>query len=171
MPPTVTAWWVEPRFAAKSPEEGGPTDRPAPGAEEQELDEGERRGLRAGVLAVVVTLVVLVAATWIPGAPLHGMDGRFPRWVAAIVPLLFLGFLIPGLAYGLASRSLRSDRDAARSDFARVRQLRDRMQSECPSGVVLRHLSMGMSGDYTIAIEEGATIVRVGSALFEGVGA
>jgi aminobenzoyl-glutamate transport protein len=110
----VTAWWVEPRFAAKSPEEGGPAARSDADREEQRLDDDEKRGLRAGVAAVAVTLLVLIAATLIPGAPLHGMDGRFPRWVAAIVPLLFLGFLIPGLAYGLASRSLRSDRDAAR---------------------------------------------------------
>jgi len=110
----VTAWWVEPRFAAKPPEEGGPAARSDLDREEQRLDDDEKRGLRAGVLAVAVTLLVLIAATVVPGAPLHGMDGRFPRWVAAIVPLLFLGFLIPGLAYGLASRSLRSDRDAAR---------------------------------------------------------
>jgi aminobenzoyl-glutamate transport protein len=110
----VTAFWVEPRFADKSPEEGGPRAASETDAEAQQLSDDERRGLRAGGLAVAVTLVVVVAATVVPGAPLHGMDGRFPRWVVAIVPLLFLGFLIPGLAYGLASRSLRSDRDVAR---------------------------------------------------------
>ncbi len=36
-------------------------------------------------------------------------------------------------------------------------------------GVSLDELSMGMSGDFEVAIEEGATIVRVGSALFEGI--
>ena len=39
---------------------------------------------------VAVVLAGVLAATWLPGAPLHGDDGRFPRWVAAIVPLLFL---------------------------------------------------------------------------------
>ena len=58
--------------------------------------------------------------------------------------------------------------DEARRDFAAVRTLRDRLQAGCPEGVRLDELSMGMSGDYEIAIEEGATIVRVGSALFEG---
>jgi pyridoxal phosphate enzyme (YggS family) len=64
---------------------------------------------------------------------------------------------------------LEGDMTAARRDFAALRQLRDRLRSHCPPTVVLDELSMGMSGDYEAAIEEGATIVRIGSALFEGV--
>lgn len=60
--------------------------------------------------------------------------------------------------------------DAARHDFARLRQLRDQLRPQCPANVRLDELSMGMSGDYEVAIEEGATLVRIGSALFEGVG-
>ena len=60
--------------------------------------------------------------------------------------------------------------EAARADFARLRQLRDRLRSVCPPGVALDELSMGMSGDFEQAIHEGATIVRIGSALFEGIG-
>lgn len=52
----------------------------------------------------------------------------------------------------------------SRPYFAELRELRDRLQSE--GGVGLPQLSMGMSGDYLIAIEEGATLVRVGSAIF-----
>lgn len=59
--------------------------------------------------------------------------------------------------------------DDARREFAALRQLRDRLRPNCPADVTLDELSMGMSGDYEIAIEEGATLVRVGSALFEGV--
>ena len=59
--------------------------------------------------------------------------------------------------------------EGARRDFAALRRLRDAMQPNCPPNVALEELSMGMSGDYEVAIEEGATIVRVGSALFEGV--
>jgi len=58
----------------------------------------------------------------------------------------------------------------ARHDFAALRELRDRLLQNCPEGIALDELSMGMSGDYEVAIEEGATIVRVGSALFEGAG-
>ena len=57
--------------------------------------------------------------------------------------------------------------EEARRDFAGLRTLRDRLQASCPATVRLDELSMGMSGDYEIAIEEGATIVRIGSALFE----
>jgi pyridoxal phosphate enzyme (YggS family) len=57
--------------------------------------------------------------------------------------------------------------DEARRDFANMRTLRDRLRASSPVNVRLDELSMGMSGDYEIAIEEGATIVRIGSALFE----
>ena len=47
-----------------------------------------------------------------------------------------------------------------------LRTLRDRLRQDAPAGVGLDELSMGMSGDYEIAIEEGATVVRVGQAIF-----
>ncbi len=59
--------------------------------------------------------------------------------------------------------------DAARRDFAALRNLRDRLRAACPDGINLHELSMGMSGDYEAAIQEGATLVRIGSALYEGV--
>jgi uncharacterized pyridoxal phosphate-containing UPF0001 family protein len=65
--------------------------------------------------------------------------------------------------------SLEGGLEAARRDFAALRKLRDRMLAHCPPEIVFDELSMGMSGDYEIAIEEGATIVRIGSALFEGM--
>jgi PLP dependent protein len=58
--------------------------------------------------------------------------------------------------------------DAARRDFATLRELRDRLRPRCPEGVVFDELSMGMSGDFEEAVEEGATMVRIGSALYEG---
>ena len=59
--------------------------------------------------------------------------------------------------------------DDARRDFVRLRELRDRLAASCPPEISLQELSMGMSGDFEVAIEEGATLVRVGSALYEGV--
>ncbi|MFC4276661.1 YggS family pyridoxal phosphate-dependent enzyme [Achromobacter aloeverae] len=53
-----------------------------------------------------------------------------------------------------------------RQCFVRLRELRDRLRQETPGGMSLDELSMGMSGDYEIAIEEGATVVRVGQAIF-----
>jgi pyridoxal phosphate enzyme (YggS family) len=52
----------------------------------------------------------------------------------------------------------------SRSFFRELRELRDRLAAS--SGVPLTTLSMGMSGDFEIAIEEGATLVRVGTAIF-----
>jgi pyridoxal phosphate enzyme (YggS family) len=60
-----------------------------------------------------------------------------------------------------------TDPETARPSFARLREVRDDLRSR--TGLPLEHLSMGMSGDFESAIEEGATLVRVGSALFEGV--
>ena len=54
--------------------------------------------------------------------------------------------------------------DVARRWFAELRELRDRLAPA--TGLALRELSMGMTGDYELAIEEGATIVRVGRAVF-----
>jgi len=66
----------------------------------------------------------------------------------------------------MAMASWGTGRDAARADFASLRRLRDRLRGACPDGVSLDELSMGMSGDFDVAVEEGATMVRVGSALF-----
>ena len=55
--------------------------------------------------------------------------------------------------------------EAARPAFARLRTLRDALRAE-PGGAGLCELSMGMSGDFEVAIEEGATMVRVGTAIF-----
>jgi len=56
--------------------------------------------------------------------------------------------------------------EKSRPFFSSLRRLRDDTQAHCPEGVVLGELSMGMSGDFEVAIEEGATLVRVGTALF-----
>jgi pyridoxal phosphate enzyme (YggS family) len=60
---------------------------------------------------------------------------------------------------------LTEDAEAVRPVFKRLRQLRDELQRTFTS-VDWRHLSMGMSGDFEAAIEEGATMVRLGTALF-----
>lgn len=59
---------------------------------------------------------------------------------------------------------LASEAEASRSFFAALRSLRDRLAER--AGIPLQTLSMGMSGDYGVAVEEGATLVRVGSAIF-----
>jgi pyridoxal phosphate enzyme (YggS family) len=58
---------------------------------------------------------------------------------------------------------------AAERDFAALARLRDDLRSVAPAGVSLDELSMGMSHDFEIAVRHGATMVRIGSALFAGV--
>jgi PLP dependent protein len=58
------------------------------------------------------------------------------------------------------------DPEQTRPWFVRLRELRDRWLNEGVPAGALRHLSMGMSHDYEAAVEEGATIVRVGTAIF-----
>ncbi len=57
--------------------------------------------------------------------------------------------------------------EAARVCFRELRRIREKLSREFPS-LDLRHLSMGMSDDYGIAIEEGSTMIRLGRALFGG---
>jgi hypothetical protein len=57
------------------------------------------------------------------------------------------------------------DAERVRPVFARLRELRDQLRLEAPEGL-WQHLSMGMTDDFEVAIEEGATIVRIGRALF-----
>lgn len=58
-----------------------------------------------------------------------------------------------------------ADPELARPVFRALRQLRDRLRPHFPEGA-FRELSMGMSHDYGVAVEEGATIVRIGTAIF-----
>jgi pyridoxal phosphate enzyme (YggS family) len=65
--------------------------------------------------------------------------------------------------------ALDAEPEHCRPTFAALRQLRDRLHQELGPPHDLRQLSMGMTNDFEVAIEEGATFVRVGSALFEGL--
>ena len=68
---------------------------------------------------------------------------------------------------GLMTLAMFSPDEAlVRPCFVRLRELRDRLRQEAPDGVAMDELSMGMSGDFEMAIEEGATTVRVGTAIF-----
>ncbi|MEM1329662.1 MAG: AbgT family transporter [Planctomycetota bacterium] len=61
-----------------------------------------------GIPAIVACLAV------IPGSPLYGNDGVFPRWVAVVVPIIFITFVIPGLLYGWMTGTVHSSKDAAK---------------------------------------------------------
>ena len=58
------------------------------------------------------------------------------------------------------------DPEQTRPYFVALRGLRDRLAARDIGGIELRHLSMGMTADFEVAIEEGATMIRVGTAIF-----
>lgn len=90
---------------------------------------------------------------WDPDELLNDADAIFGCGRIPIVGLMTIA------GYGTSN-------DEARPAFAKLRELRDRFR--LLTDFALPELSMGMSGDYEAAIEEGATFVRIGSALFEG---
>lgn len=82
--------------------------------------------------------------------------------------LHFLATETPSLqVQGLMTLAVNDDdRAAVRACFRRLRELRDTLMRNPVQGITLDRLSMGMSGDYDLAIEEGSTEVRIGSAIF-----
>jgi hypothetical protein len=81
--------------------------------------------------------------------------------VAAHLPLVSDAVVVEGL---MTIGPLADDPEAARPAFRRLRALRDDLAERL--GQALPHLSMGMSDDLEIGVEEGSTMVRVGTALF-----
>lgn len=65
---------------------------------------------------------------------------------------------------GLATNT--DDNEQVRREFRGLKQLYDKLATMQTERIQFRELSMGMSGDYLIAIEEGSTLIRVGSAIF-----
>ncbi len=123
------------------------------------LDCLQRESERGGLSTAVLVQVNLAEEKWKSGVrqtelgPLLEHASRCPNLV------------VEGL---MTIPPLTADPQEARPYFRRLRELRDRFTER---GFPLRHLSMGMSADYQIAVEEGATIVRVGQAIFGPRGA
>jgi pyridoxal phosphate enzyme (YggS family) len=117
----------------------------------------DRRARTAGrVMRVLVEANVSGEQTK-SGVPLNDA----PDLVRAVAPLENLS--IQGL---MTMPPWFDDPEDARPYFRALRELRDRIAAEAIPRVEMRELSMGMTGDYTVAIEEGATIVRIGRGIF-----
>jgi pyridoxal phosphate enzyme (YggS family) len=133
-----------------------------------ELDSAQFSRNAAGVRDdAIAKLPVLLEVNISGDADKHGFS---PGELVALAPRLasFSHLEFRGL---MAMASLSGGHERARADFAALRTLRDELRTHLPAEISLAELSMGMSGDFEVAIEEGATIVRIGSALFEGVAA
>ena len=123
-----------------------------------DLELGRALSTRASATQRVLPVMVEVNVS--------GEPSKFGVAPEQLEPLLDALRALPGLALdGLMTIGHPVERaEDARGDFVRLRELRDRCERSL--GLALPQLSMGMSGDYEVAVEEGATLVRIGSALF-----
>jgi aminobenzoyl-glutamate transport protein len=86
---------------------------------ERAVSSAERRGLVAALVAFLVAGGAFLAMALVPDGPLtgqvprHGSGILVPAWSEAIVPMILVLFLVPGVAYGLVSGEIRSDRHVA----------------------------------------------------------
>lgn len=94
-----------------------------------------------------------------------GKSGARPEEVPALAQVLarHAHLRLEGL---MTMGRLSENAEDSRASFRRARALFEQLRRDGIPGVEMRHLSMGMSGSYRVAIEEGATQVRIGTALF-----
>ncbi|MEO0483744.1 MAG: AbgT family transporter [Planctomycetota bacterium] len=116
----ASALFVEKRLSKKPEDEGGPSpDAAAAAAEHQGITSKEAKGLVAAVLGIIVMTGIFLSFAFVPNWPFDDARGRLPgdnfdRWVEAIVPMLCILFLIPGLIYGVVAGTMKNSSDAAR---------------------------------------------------------
>jgi pyridoxal phosphate enzyme (YggS family) len=111
------------------------------------------------------TINVLLEVNTSREANKHGVQAdELPGLLANLADLRLIH--VRGL---MTMAALADDPEQCRPTFAALRQLRDRFQRHIAAPHDLLHLSMGMSQDFEVAIAEGATMVRLGTVLFEGL--
>jgi len=116
-----------------------------------------RRAAAAGVVCRVLIEVNLGGEESKSGAP----PEKAPALIRAVAQMANLS--IRGL---MTMAPWYDDPEKARPCFAGLRSIRDRIAAENIPNVTMRELSMGMTDDFEVAVEEGSTIVRIGRAIF-----
>jgi pyridoxal phosphate enzyme (YggS family) len=115
--------------------------------------------LNSAAAALGKTLSVLIEVKLSPEETKHGVaPEELPALLASIAPLTNLS--LDGL---MTVPLFTEDPELARPTFQHLRRLRDENLATHPT---LTQLSMGMSNDFRVAIEEGSTTVRLGTAIF-----
>jgi PLP dependent protein len=122
------------------------------------VDELERQGAKLGRVVPVLLEVNVAREEQKAGCPLSDVRALVGR-IEACEHLALRGLM--------TMAPLVDDPEATRPVFRGLRELRDELCAERP-GRELRVLSMGMTNDFPVAIEEGATHIRVGRAIFGG---
>ncbi len=112
----TTAVFVEKRLTKKAPEDGGPDlARAEQEAGNNKLAAEEVKGLIWSGIVFALGLAVTFALVFWEGSPLHGNDGIFPRWVAVIVPIMFMLTILPAMVYGKITGVIKDSKDAAKT--------------------------------------------------------
>lgn len=123
----------------------------------KELDEIEKRAEMAGR-----TITILIQVNISDEDQKSGCEpDELPALLEHAAPLAHIR--VSGLM-GMAS--FTENMDLVRSQFRTLRVLRDKWRNHPDKRIALEHLSMGMTNDMQVAIEEGATMIRVGTAIF-----
>lgn len=115
----VTALVVEPRFDQEEVDRQIAAGRAAGAGDDEAKDRPEGTALLASMVSFLVVGVGLLLLVVLPGAPLSGSTElrpgvEMPVWAEAMVPMLFVLFLVPGVVFGIANGTIKGDRDAAR---------------------------------------------------------
>jgi pyridoxal phosphate enzyme (YggS family) len=122
-------------------------------------EEIERRAAAAGLRQNILLEINVGEEESKAGFTAHEIEQALPR-VAALEHVAVQGLMaIPPLA---------GDAEQSRPYFRGLRELAARLTKENDPRISLAELSMGMSNDYVVAIQEGATLVRLGTAIFGG---
>ncbi len=78
------------------------------------IGQQEKSAVMFALASFVILLALILLAIFIPNAPLYGQGNRFPRWIEATVPLLFILFIVPGVVYGLRAKTIRNSKTFAK---------------------------------------------------------
>jgi len=119
-----------------------------------------REAVRIGKTIPLLTEVSVVGERTKFGIAV-GATSHFAEHIATLPGIKIVGLM--------AMAPLVDDPEKSRPHFRRLREVFEDMRSDGVVGPEFRELSMGMSNDFEVAIEEGATMIRLGRALFEGV--
>lgn len=129
---------------------------------ERILQEENEKACKCGNLCFPKKVSVLLEAHISDDETKQGF--AFDELEAVVPKIAELKHVIPLGLMGMAG--LTATPDETRRQFASLRKTFERIQDQYPELKCFRELSMGMSGDFEIAIEEGSTIVRIGSSLY-----
>jgi aminobenzoyl-glutamate transport protein len=109
----IVGTWVTDKIVEPRLPKWEPTETPVP-AVDGDVSAVERRGIQAALLSVVLLAAGVAALAWAPGFPLRGEDGSFLPLMRSLVSLMFIAFLVAGIAYGVTTRVIASDKDVVR---------------------------------------------------------